>query len=420
MLGGLRSTFAALAVRDFRLLWIGALTAFLSFFMSDVVQAVVAFELTGQNRSVGVVAFGRGLAMMALGPIGGAVADRVAKRRILLAGQTMTAVVFLLLAALMASGAMSVPFLAVGGFATGMVFAFLGPTRQAYVPELVPDTMRGNAVALNQVALNASRVGGPALAGLGISLAWIGATGAFLMMAGLYLFAVWCQAKLPKVPPRPLADDDRGVFADVVEGVRYVRTEPRLRNLVLFFVLVVVLGFPYVILLPGLVQDHLQRDVGVVSLLYAVSAVGGLGASLLLAPLADSPRATALYVASAAGLGLSLLGLAQVESLPWAVLAVLLIGVTGGGVTTLNGAVLVREAEPRYLGRVMSLSMLAFAAFGVAGLPIGALADALGVTATMRSMGVAVCSMAVLFGVALLGAGRRAPALAGEAPKEDE
>lgn len=398
----IRPTFAALGIRDFRLLWIGALTAFLGFFMSDVVQAVVAFELTGRNRSVGLVVFGRGLAMMALGPLGGAVADRFSKRRILLTGQMMAAAVYLCLAGLMASGAISVLFLTVGSFVTGMVFAFLGPTRQAYVPELVPDEIRGNAVALNQVALNASRVGGPALAGLAISLAFLGATGGFVIMAGLYLFAVACQSKLPRLPPRARGDDDRGLFVDVLQGVRYVSTHPRLGYLVLFFVLVVVLAFPYVILLPGLVSNNLHRDVEVVSLLFSVSALGGLGSSVLIAPLADRPAALALHVSSAAGLGLSLVGLARAETLWGAVLLVFLIGITSGGVTTLNGAILVREAEPQYMGRVMSLSMLAFAAFGVAGLPIGYLADALGVRTTMGSMGLAVVGVAALFGYVLL------------------
>jgi MFS family permease len=108
VLSSLQTTFGALANRDFRYLWLGSLSAFMGFFTSNLVQAVVAFELTGRNRAVGAVVFARGLSMIILGPVGGALADRVSKRRILLLCQSVATLVFLWLAALMASGAMTI------------------------------------------------------------------------------------------------------------------------------------------------------------------------------------------------------------------------------------------------------------------------------------------------------------------------
>ena len=97
------STFAALAVRDFRILWAGTWLAFTGFFMSTIVQSVVAFELTGANTAVGSVVFAQGIAMFALSPIGGALADRLPKRRMIALGQIVTGLVFLCLGGLVAT-----------------------------------------------------------------------------------------------------------------------------------------------------------------------------------------------------------------------------------------------------------------------------------------------------------------------------
>lgn len=387
--GAFAKTFAAFGLRDFRRLWLGSLSAFVGFFTSVVVQSVVAFDLAGENRAVGVVVFGRGLAMLVLGPVAGAYVDRIRKKSILIVCQTFTALVFFGLAWLMASGRMRVPHLALGAFLVGSTFAFLGPTRQAYVLELVPESGRGNAIALNQVALNASRLLGPALAGA--LLAWepSGATGAFVLMGLLYLLAVLTQLGLPSVAP-PADASAHGILSDVVEGMRYVRDARRLRLLVLFFVLVIMLGFPHVSVLPGFVRNVLGRDASEVSLLFGVSAVGGLVASLAVAPFADSRRVLALYASTGIGFGLSLVLLAAASTLAGAALAMALVGVTSGAVLALNGAVLLRATDPRYYGRVLSLAMLAFAGFGLVGLPVGWLADAVGERATLVASGSAV------------------------------
>jgi len=395
MSSGPSSLFGSLENREFRLLWVGALNAFVAFFMSNVVQAVVAFQLTGQNRAVGLVVFSRGLAMMLFGPVGGAAADRIDKRTILLVCQGVTTLVFGALALLTWLGLLGVMHLVVAGFIVGTTFAFLGPTRQAYVVELVPAERRGNAVALNQVALNASRVGGPALAGLVLAIDAFGATGAFASMGALYGVAMLCHARLA----RNIAASSNvtgGMLADVVLGVRYVSGQRKLRSYLLYFVLIVMFGFPYVTVFPGFVEHQLGLGGELVSLLFGVSAAGGLASSLLLAGWADRPETPRLYLLSSFAFGLSLVALSFCHTLWAAGAAVVLVGVTSGAITTLNSTILLRESDPAYVGRVMSLAMLAFAGFGLAGLPIGYLADHLGEGATLRIMGGLVAALALL------------------------
>lgn len=386
--------FEALRNRDFRLLWFGSLSAFVGFFTSNVVQAVVAFELTAENTAVGMVVFGRGLGQLLLAPVGGALADRLNKRTLLVGMQSITVVVFLGLSWLMAQGNMQIVHLATGGFLVGLTFAVLGPTRTAYIVDVVDAEHRGNAVALNSVAGNVSRVVGPALAGLLLGLP-NGATVAFATMGALYAIAVLTQIFLP-APTPPSRIGDRGLLFDMRDGLAYVRDNPRLRALLLLFVLTVMLGFPYVTVLPGLVEHQLGLPSTQVSVLFSVSAIGGLLASLVAAPFSDSRHAIDVYRISAAAFGLCVSLLFFARSMELAVVLLFAIGVTSGAFTTLNGAVLIRNTEPRYVGRVMSLSMLAFGAFGLIGVPVGVLADTLGEGAALLILGALVCVVVAL------------------------
>lgn len=399
----LEQTFAAFAVRDFRILWLGTLTSFLAFFTSTVVNSVVAFELSGTNRAVGLMIFAQGVSMALFTPIGGAYADRLAKRRVIAVGQVVTGMVFATLALLVALEAIAVWHLAASTFVLGVCFAFVGPARQAFVVDLVPVERRGNAMALSQIANNASRVLGPALAGVLLAWSAAGPAGAYTVMAALYGIAVASLLLLPRSTPR--ASLDTRVLADILAGVRYVGGERRLRILVLLFVGVMMTGFPYVAVMPGLVENQLGREADAISWLMGVAAAGGLLASVLVARFAESPRAPAICLSLGLCFGLSLLGLAGAPDYDLAALLCFALGAANGGFQTLSNAVVIHASEPGYMGRVMSLIMLAFAGFALMGLPIGFLADALGERVSLSAMGGTVSAIVAASWWALARAG---------------
>ncbi|MCE7926989.1 MAG: MFS transporter [Dehalococcoidia bacterium] len=389
------TTFAALRIRNFRLLWIGSLLAFAAFFMSTVVQSVVAFDLTGNNSSVGVVVFAQGVAQTILGPLGGAMADRASRRKVILACQLLITAAFIFLAVLIGLDRVTILLLAVGSFAIGSAFSFLGPSRQAFAIDLVGGQQRGNAMALNQVAFNAGRIIGPLLGGAFLAIAILGATGAYVGMAAFYVLAVTTTLLLPEIPAAGV--QRRSILGDIAGGIQYVAHDPALRVLVLSFFIVMMVGFPYVTVLPGMLENELGRDSKDVSILYGATAVGGLIASLSVAAMADSPRANTVYRAAGFGFGVSLL-LAAVSP-GFAVLALVMfgLGATSGAFQTLNGAIIAHLAEPAFLGRVMSLTFMAFAGFQLIALPIGVFADAAGERATLAVMGGVVCLAIVVF-----------------------
>jgi MFS family permease len=196
------------------------------------------------------------------------------------------------------------------------------------------------------------------------------------------------------------------VFGDLADGVRYCAGQPRLRLMVLFFIFVMMIGFPYVTVLPGLVENQFGRPASSVGIISSVVAGGGFAASLVAAPFVGSSRARILYTMLGFGFGLSLILMALAPVYALIYVPALLVGLTSGGFQTLNGAVIVSETDPAYFGRVLSLQMLAFAGFGLMALPLGILADAFGERITLGGMGAAVCAVVVLFGTLIARASR--------------
>jgi MFS family permease len=386
-------TFAAFGVRDFRVLWAGTWASYVPFFMANIVNGVVAYGLTKTNRAVGAVVFAQGVAMAVLAPLGGAGADRWPKRRVLALSQSAAGIVFGAFALLLALDRLTIAGMAVGSFLLGVAVSFLGPARQAFAAELVSPELRGNAVALNQVPLTGSQMLGPALTALLLATP-AGAVGAYALMSALYVVAALSLLALPRSVARRNAGDTH-VLADLRDGLRYVRSHARLRLLVLLFVSVIMMGFSYITVLPGLVETALGRHAAEgVPPLFFTSAIGGLAVTLAAARFADSHRALLLFVAMPFVLALGLLGLSFAPSYPFAVATMLVVGIGFGGFQTLNSAVIVHATEPAYFGRVFSLSMLAFAGVSLMSFPVGVLADAIGERTTLGLLAAAVVAIA--------------------------
>lgn len=386
--GGVGS-FASLSIRNYRMLFIGTLASFTAFFTSTVVQGVVAFELTGTNTAVGGVVFGQGLGMFFLGPLGGAYADRLPKRRVIAIGQVFSATCFGSVGVLYASGTLEITHLVLNGFAVGCAFGFIGPARQALVVDLVPHAMLGNAMALTNVSNTMSRVAGPLVAAALIGYEVAGPAAAYGVMSFLYL----TSAALLLLLPRSVVRDDVGethVFEDLTQGLRYAWQNIRLRHLLFFFVTVMLVGFPHVTLIPGLLENQLGHSATELTRFALFSAIGALAASLSVARFADSRHATRIYSWLAIMFGGSLVILALMPGFNSAMAAMVLVGGASGGFHALNGAVIARAADPIYMGRVMSLTLLAFAGFSLSALPLGILADRFGERSVLMGMGLTV------------------------------
>lgn len=382
-----RSTFMALGQRDFRLLFLGTTFAQMAFAMMSVVQGVVAFQLTGKNASVGLVALGMGIAMLFLSPVGGALGDRLPKRQLLLVSQGSIGVLFALVGVLILTDRISIGLLVLATLGLGSMFAVMGPTRQAWVGDLLKGPALANGIALQQVAMNGTRIFGPFIAGGLIAVSFVDTGGTYLVMAGLFAVVVGMMWPMPRTAPA--APSGRSVAGDLKAGVSYINANPELRLLILMFIGIVISAFSYQALMPGFLENELRRPARELGLLYGVAAIGGLAITLVLAGRAGGSGRTLMYVLGVL-LGLGLIGLAVSPTIWMALVAMAAIGACSSAFQLLNNVNLMRLCAPEYYGRVMSLTMMSFGLMSIASYPIGLTADAVGERGTLMGAAVAV------------------------------
>ncbi len=390
----MRRMFAAFRYPKYRLLWLSMAVGMTGMQMQMIAQGLLAYELSGTFTAVGVIAMAWGVPQFFFALPGGALADRVDKRRILLVTQVAVALQALVLAAAIVTGAISLPMLFVVGVFLGATFSFNMPARQAFIPELVPREQMMNAIALNNTAMNATRIVSPLAAGLFI--AWWGFGAAYFITAAMYaagwLTVVWLPASRAHLEG---AAARKGMFDDITVGLRYVRDTRALRLLMTMAFVPIVLGIPYVTILPAFARSDLgQGEIGF-SVLVGLSAAGALLGSLAVATLNPRSRLPAIQTLLGLGWGggLVLLGLGSAAfGMAGALLAMFLLGVFQMGYMALNNSMLMLTASPRYHGRVMSLYMLTFGVFPLMGGPLGVLGDAIGGFATFTLLGLALAA----------------------------
>jgi len=368
----------------------GTALAFLSMMMSPVLQGVLAFELTGRNSAVGLVSVGNGVAFVTLAPFGGVIADRVSKRKLILGGQTAMGTIFIVLGLLIVTDQVTIYWLMAQTFCTGCIFAFMNPARQAWVGELLPRDLMPNGVALTQVAQAAARIVGPFVAGMLIAISFIGIGGAYLIMGAFYVVVLLTLSHLPSTQARNDSGQRRSVIGDLKGGLEHVWQRPRLRLQLATFVLVTFTGFSYHVLLPGFLVNELGTNSEKMWILLISAAVPGLVMTMGFAGLAGTRWARPAMLAGAGILGVALILLGIAPNLLMACCAMMLVGAGTGAFHMLNNALVMREADLAFFGRVMSLILVSFGISSFSGYPAGSIADAMGEGEAFLIMGACV------------------------------
>jgi len=380
------ATFAALEDPTYRILWLGGLVSFLAVQMEFISRGWLAYELTGSNGGLGAVFLGFGIPMLLLTPWGGVVADRLPKRTVLIACQLALGLSSAGIALAVAFDVIEYWMLIAGAVLQGAGFSFLGPARMAFTGALVGQDRLANAIVLQQMSLNGTRIFGPSVAGALIGIAFVGVGGVYFLTTALMLVAVTFTLRLP--PGLPDADRPvRSPFQELGDGVSYVWSRPLLRLLVLTSFVVVMAAFPYVAFLPTIADEVFGVGSSGFGFMSGMSAVGALAATVLIASRADGPGAWRVQGIAGAvfAVGVALLGVSP--SFAVALIVLVVVGAASAAFQSVNNALVLSNSDRAYHGRVQSLMMLSFSGFGIAALPIGLLADAVGITTTLAGMG---------------------------------
>lgn len=378
---------------QFRLLFLGNVTTMLGFGMMQVVQGVLAFELTGKNSSVGFVAMGWGLPMLLLGPMGGALSDRFSKRLLLMFGQVAVSAIFFAIGIFFIAGILNIWIMFGLTTLMGLTFAALMPARQAWVGDLLQGPALANGIALQQIMMNATRIVGPILAGGTIAWAAMGIGGTYLAMASLFAISFGLLFLMDPTSRRA-GKNANSIFGDVKIGLRYVWGNTEVRLMMLMFAGVVMTAFSYVQLMPGFLENELGKSTDLVGVLFGASAVGGIVLTLILTKTGLGARASKLMFACGFAAGVSVILMAIAPTFELAIVGAILVGASSSGFQMCNQVNLMQKTDPAYFGRVMSLTMTAFGLQMVVGFPAGAVADAVGERGTM--VGLALGCLAIV------------------------
>jgi MFS family permease len=400
----LPATFAALRHPSYRLFFAGQLVSLIGTWMQSVAQGWLVFQLTGSALYLGVVAAAGQAPVLALSLVGGVVADRIPKRRLLIATQSTMAVVALALGTLVALGVVRPWHVAVFAALSGIANAFDMPARQAFVVEMVGQGELMNAIALNSSVFHAARIIGPSVAGL--LVASVGMAACYFIN-GLSFVAVIAALALMRLTAAPRARDAGGVWARLVEGVRYVARDRLVGGVMILIACFSLFGLPYTVLMPVFARDILHAGPQGLGGLYAAAGVGALGGSLVLATFSKTRRRALVLIGGVLLFAAALSGFALSRRLP---LSLALLAVSGGaGVTFMSSCnTTVQASVPDALrGRVMgiySLMFMGLVPFGA--LQAGAVAERFGAPLALGA-GALVCAAATVTVIALVPALRR-------------
>jgi MFS family permease len=362
-----RRVAAALAYRDFRLLWVGALVSSIGTWMQKVAQAWLIVTMTGTASAffLGLDAFVGEAPILLFTLIGGVVADRQNRRHLLLVSQCVQMTAAFVLALVVFKGAVNIWLILTLSFITGIAQAFGGPAYQSLIPSLIPKETLPNAIALNSIQFNLARVIGPLIAGA--TLAAFGMVACFGLNGISFLFVI---AAIVAMRVAHIAPTGTERMRDQLKGgLRYVRDQPQLKTLMALGFIAAFLGLPILTFLPIITKDVFQQDVELYTRFMTLAGAGAVLGALSVAWIGKHEHMGLMLLTMQAMLGLVAVAFALSETL-WLSQALLFFGgallVTCFSMTTS----LVQLLAPQELrGRVVSIYMVAFRG----GSPLGGL-----------------------------------------------
>ena len=385
-------TFTSLRIRNFRLFFVGQLISQSGSWLTLIAQTLLVLRLTHNSGiAVGALMACQFGPVLALGAYGGAIADRVDKRTLLLVTQTAAMAQSFALGIVVFAHVASVPVIYGLAAVQGIVTAFDNPSRRAFVVEMVPDSEVNNAVSLNSAIMTGSRVVGPAIAGglvISVGFGWCFTLDAVSYVAVLYGLWRMNPAELNRAPRTARSP------GQVRDGVRYIREHRQLFVPLVMMTIVGTLAFNFSVTLPLLVKKTLHGSDATFTLLFSVLSVGSLAGALSTA----RRRQVTLrnLVLASAGFGVAMLALAAAPTLALGFLAAVALGFASVSFMTASTTIVQVAAGPEYRGRVLAIQAMVFLGSTPIGGPlVGAVADLAGPRAAIAVGGLACLAAAV-------------------------
>jgi MFS family permease len=359
------ATFSSLRNRNYRLYFSGQIISVSGTWMQRLAQSWLILDLTHSGVALGIEAGLQFLPMLLFGAWGGVIADRVDKRRLLYATQVAAGLLALVLGLIVSLHAAAVWNVYLVSVVLGFVNVLDNPARQTFVMEMVGRDELQNAVALNSVVMNSSRIIGPAVGGVVISL--LGLAPCFYLNAASFVavliaLAMMDATKLQRVPTVPRAK------GQLREGFRYVWSDRMVRTPLLMMAVIGTLAFNFSVVIPLIATNVFHQGAGGFGGLTSV-----LGAGAVVGALAAASRKGISYRrlnGLAFAMGVTILGAAAAPSLALEIVALFLMGAASFAFIATANTTIQLTTRPDMRGRVMALYAIAFLGSTPVGSPI--------------------------------------------------
>ena len=391
-------TFDSLRFRDYRLLWIGNLTEHAGEWIEQVGRGWLVWTMTGSPAMLGIVVAVNPLIGSLLAPIGGLVADRLDRRKVLMTTLVLMTITSLFLAFLVYTHRIEIWHIVAIEIIKGLILVFNHGVRPAITPNLIPKTHLLNALTLENGAAQAARLPATALAG------WLIVSFGIASVFGMRAIgtAIAFLAALPmRVPTVPAGGKKKSIARDFIEGFRYVATHHIELSLILFFIVPTFLSAPFTTLLPIFADKIFQTGAPGLGFLNSAAGLGNFIGLFLVASLGDFNGKGKLLFASVFGAGLFLVFFSASAWFWLALVLIVCVGLSNFVFTTLNNTLLQGMIPDQVRGRVNSLRSLGRGALPLGELAVGFLASYWGAPKAMGTMG-GLCALFALVALLLL------------------
>ena len=391
--------FDSLKYRDFRWMVAGSFVSFLAMNMQMITRGWLILRLTDDSPlALVAVMVSFSLPMTFMSPVGGALADRLPRRSLVIMSQTGNAVMTIIIGLLDVTGLVNFWQVMAIGFINGSLMAFNMPSRQAILSEIVPEKSLMNAISLNNSGMNLTRIVGPALAGF--LILFIGTHGVFFIVGGIYVFSV-ISTLMIDAGRTPASSSRKGVGGDIKEGLAYAFADPGRKGLVILMLITTLFGFSFWGLLPAWAREALDVQSDGLGVLMTIMGIGALFGTLGLASIPGLSRRRGLILLGCTIIwGAGLAAFSQTTLYLAAVPFLLLIGVISSIHMSLGMTMMQTLAAPEMRGRMMSIGMMTFGAMPLSSVPFGILAERIGTPSSLFISGALLSIVALVFTLA--------------------
>lgn len=402
-----RAMFSSLRHRDYRLLWVSSLGASFAFSMQMVARGWLIYALTSSPMALFWVLLSFMAPSFVFSLFGGVIADRLHKKWVMLAGQTLNFVATLGLSIIIYTDSVTFWHFIYFGLFNGTVMSISMPARAAIVPEIVGERDLVNAMALSSSSMNLARIVGPAAAGaiIGIvaagdktSTAGVGMV--FFIISGLYLVSIVTTAAI-HYQGAPAEREKKSMFADIRDGFSYMWGDKIVFGLMMMAFVPMLFGMPLQFLMPAFNQDVLGGGPDDLGWLMGAMGVGALVGSLALARFSDAATNGMVMFGCAFVWAIFMGFFAFSQTMAWAIPLAVITGGFSSTFMSLNMSMVQLALKPEMRGRVMSIFMMSFGLMPLGAGPMSLMAEYVGIDSALQLsallLAVAVVWLAIAF-----------------------